>query len=696
MPVLDSRVALDSLSHQAVSCRHGGDTVIRHNKLHDIIADLCHKAHLSVRVEAGHETRKHAANDPKCRELGWMCIPMAVETQAIPKPKMLSEIYSRLNMSLVRSVARAIMGREAVQGLIPLRSFASCWLDGHLASGWRYASGHARKASSKSSKEQTKETDKKVQSAVSKAREGLLGKAYKVLSSSEIAPNTPETWNLLHQKHPRGPVPSHPEVTLPSEGFKLPPDFDIMSVLRQFPKDSACGPSASDSKCSELLFNMWYLDDGTLAGPKAAVNRAILLIQQVGPPQGLRINTSKCEVSSQGDLDGFPANIKRSHEPNFEILGAPIGDVIFLCQILCSKASQGSQVAVSAVGARSTPPSLVSEGLALFDEEVRRYFTDCVAINASDSDWLQVQLSLSRAGLGLPDILVPNWLSGKPAAFDLTVISPLNSKTLNEAGATGGSATGNAEARKHTANDQKCRELGWVCVPLAVETYGCWGEEAQCSVSHLAARLALQLPCSKSKAITNIYQRLNLTLVRCNARALLSWSRLQTCSMQRTWVEGTMLTLALQMSFLVQGWDRGKPAAFDVTVASPLTPVTLNNASTSAILKPKILGDIYGHLNMSLVRSVARAIMGRENVRIGVAAHKAECRKHSSNDPKCQELGWVCVPLAVESYENWGKEAQNNFTRLASILSISLHCPKAKVLTEIYGRLNISLVRVEL
>ena len=44
--------------------------------------------------------------------------------------------------------------------------------------------------------------------------------------------------------------------------------------------------------------------------------------------------------------------------------------------------------------ARSTPPSLVSEGLALFDEEVRHYFSDCVAIDASDSDWLQVQLSL--------------------------------------------------------------------------------------------------------------------------------------------------------------------------------------------------------------------------------------------------------------------------------------------------------------
>ena len=125
------------------------------------------------------------------------------------------------------------------------------------------------------------------------------------------------------------------------------------------------------------------------------------------------------------------------------------------------------------------------------------------------------------------DILVPNWMIGKPAAFDLTVVSPLNSATLNEAGARSGLAAGKAEVRKHNANDPKCTELGWVCIPLAVESYGCWGVEAQGSISRLAARLALQLQCSKSKAITNIYQRLNLTLVRCNARALLSRARFQ-------------------------------------------------------------------------------------------------------------------------------------------------------------------------
>ena len=32
---------------------------------------------------------------------------------------------------------------------------------------------------------------------------------------------------------------------------------------------------------------------------------------------------------------------------------------------------------------------------------------------------------------------------------------------------------------------------------------------------------------------------------------------------------------------------------------------------------------------------------------VGAAALEAEVRKHRANDPKCSELGWVCVPPAV-------------------------------------------------
>ena len=82
----------------------------------------------------------------------------------------------------------------------------------------------------------------------------------------------------------------------------------------------------------------------------------------------------------------------------------------------------------------------------------------------------------------------------------------------------------------------------------------------------------------------------------------------------------------------------GRPAAFDVTVTSPLTPVTLKNASAS----------------------------------VGAAAYAAESQKHTANDTKCQELRWTCVPIAIETYGgNWGREVQCVYSRLATLLAIS-------------------------
>ena len=67
---------------------------------------------------------------------------------------------------------------------------------------------------------------------------------------------------------------------------------------------------AADSECSELLFNMWYLDDGTLAGPKDAVKHAIHLIQQFGPSLGLYINMARCELFSRGAMEGLSSGHK--------------------------------------------------------------------------------------------------------------------------------------------------------------------------------------------------------------------------------------------------------------------------------------------------------------------------------------------------------------------------------------------------
>ena len=113
--------------------------------------------------------------------------------------------------------------------------------------------------------------------------------------------------------------------------------------------------------------------------------------------------------------------------------------------------------------------------------------------------------------------------------------------------------------------------------------------------------------------------------------------------------------LFIFIDVLIAGLDRGKPAALDITVTSPLTPDILGESSQMA----------------------------------GAAALAAETRKLRSNGPKCLELG-TYIPIAMETY---GKEAQAMFLRLSSHLAISMSSPKPTVLADIYGRLNITLDR---
>ena len=151
---------------------------------------------------------------------------------------------------------------------------------------------------------------------------------------------------------------------------------------------------AADSICPQLSFHSWYMDDGVIAGAKQAVLQALSIIKQLGPPLGLFINTSKCELFSKRDFGSFPDEMKKSNALNFEILSVPIGDPIFCAQVHCGErenaskflallkevGSVDSQVALLLLHqcggfcrivhiARCTPPSVALEGLQLFDED---------------------------------------------------------------------------------------------------------------------------------------------------------------------------------------------------------------------------------------------------------------------------------------------------------------------------------------
>ena len=46
----------------------------------------------------------------------------------------------------------------------------------------------------------------------------------------------------------------------------------------------------ADDDCIHILYQAWYLDDGTLAGKKSAILRALSLLDSIGPSLGIFIN----------------------------------------------------------------------------------------------------------------------------------------------------------------------------------------------------------------------------------------------------------------------------------------------------------------------------------------------------------------------------------------------------------------------
>lgn len=76
--------------------------------------------------------------------------------------------------------------------------------------------------------------------------------------------------------------------------------------------------------------------------------------------------------------------------------------------------------------------------------------------------------SLSRPA----DILLPTWSRGRPAAFDVHVISPLQHHTLHEASYTPGHALNVGVQRKLASHLDACRSAGVDFVPVVAETLG--------------------------------------------------------------------------------------------------------------------------------------------------------------------------------------------------------------------------------
>ena len=124
---------------------------------------------------------------------------------------------------------------------ISIKFLCDLWAKDDFVTLWNLAKGRSRSLANYSVSRDEASSHHTIDSAVSLARDGLIRKASRVLLSDGIAPNNDQTWKLLQSKHPSCPLPLAPKVI--SEPLSLGRNFDILSVLKSFPKDTAAGPS---------------------------------------------------------------------------------------------------------------------------------------------------------------------------------------------------------------------------------------------------------------------------------------------------------------------------------------------------------------------------------------------------------------------------------------------------------------------
>ena len=105
----------------------------------------------------------------------------------------------------------------------------------------------------------------------------------------------------------------------------------------------------------KLDLNLWYLDDGILAGASCDVRHAFDVLELNGPRWGLHLNAAKCELAAHPasshrssvfpDLPGSNKNT----EGNFHMLGSPVGTTEFRRQFLLDNAIEHAEDSLEAI-----------------------------------------------------------------------------------------------------------------------------------------------------------------------------------------------------------------------------------------------------------------------------------------------------------------------------------------------------------
>ena len=115
---------------------------------------------------------------------------------------------------------------------------------------------------------------------------------------------------------------------------------------------------------------------------------------------------------------------------------------------------------------------------------------------------------------GPVEVFLPNWSRGRPAALDITIISPLQHAKLQGAAFTQGHALLVGEARKYSTHGAPCYSSGIIFVPVTFEALGGMSSLATNTVTSIGRLLGHRLGLAPQESTRHMLQRLSISLWR--------------------------------------------------------------------------------------------------------------------------------------------------------------------------------------
>lgn len=190
----------------------------------------------------------------------------------------------------------------------------------------------------------------------------------------------------------------------------------------------AIAPVIAELEGLGLEANLWYLDDGVLAGPAERVHAAFSLLQDRFAALGLTVKIPKCEYVSFSPDAVCPFPRMKHLYGNFSILGTPIGSddyvtsycdekVLAKARDVCHalKRIADPQVRYNVLRQcvafgpmvflmRTVPPVQLAPSAYKYDAIIREAFSDILGpapTILTDNAWSQATFSVKAGGLGL-------------------------------------------------------------------------------------------------------------------------------------------------------------------------------------------------------------------------------------------------------------------------------------------------------